>query len=247
MTTRSAIVLAGCLVAGCGAPQAVAPSEQALASASPTTAASASAASEQTTPTPPATAASPLPTAEPGTGAFTVCPKAVDGPVCPLPPAKYTAAVHDQFTFSIPEAGWQEERAVAGEFETRVVLSRVDDADQRLTFLSGQTGPTSPAAVDPAAFAIPGFKAGQPTPIKIAGTAAEYIDLEPAGAQGASAVTIETQTIRIEPDRRYRFTVARIPMMEEAATVIMVTEAPVASFSTFLPAADAVLETVGFY
>jgi hypothetical protein len=176
-----------------------------------------------------------------------VCPKAVKGPVCPLPPAKYTAAVHDQFSFSIPAAGWQEERAVAGEFETRVVLSRVDDADQRVTFLSGQTGPASPVAIDSAAFAIPGFTAGQPTPIKIAGTAAQYIDLEPAGAQEASAVTIETQTIRIEPDRRYRFTVSRIPMMEEAATVIMVTEAPVPAFSTFLPVADAVLGTVGFY
>jgi len=154
--------------------------------------------------------------------------------------------VHDPFTFSIPDAGWQEERAVAGEFETRVTLSRVDDSAQRVTFLSGETGPTSPAAIEPAAFAIQGFKAGQPTDVKIAGTAAQFIDLEPAGAQAASSVGIENQTIRIEPDRRYRFTVAKIPMMEEAATFIVVTEAPVDRFDTFLTTADQLLGTIGF-
>jgi hypothetical protein len=159
---------------------------------------------------------------------------------------KYTAAVHDAFSFSIPEAGWQEERAVAGEFDTRLVLSRIDDPRQRVTFLSGQTGPASPATVNPADFAIAGFKAGQPTDVKIAGTAAQFIDLEPAGAEADSSATIENRSIRIEPDRRYRFTVAKIPMLEEAATVIMVTEAPVDTFETFLKAADGLLQTVSF-
>jgi hypothetical protein len=116
-----------------------------------------------------------------------------------------------------------------------------------VTFLSGETGPTSPATIDPAAFAIQGFKAGQPTDIKIAGTAAQFIDLEPAGAQTASAVRIENQTIRIEPDRRYRFTVAKIPMMEEAATFIVVTEAPLDRFDAFLTTADQLLGTLGFF
>jgi hypothetical protein len=191
----------------------------------------------------------PLPpeTNPPGSGKFTVCPAAGSEPTCPLTPGKYTVAVHDQFTFSIPDAGWQEERAVADEFETRVALSRVDDSAQRVTFLSGETGPTSPATIDPAAFAIQGFKAGQPTDIKIAGTAAQFIDLEPAGAQTASSVRIENQTIRIEPDRRYRFTVAKIPMMEEAATFIVVTEAPLDRFDAFLTTADQLLGTLGFF
>jgi hypothetical protein len=181
-----------------------------------------------------------------GAGKFTVCPQAVDGPICPLPPGKYTAAVHDSFAFSIPEVGWQEERAVAGEFDTRVVLSRVDDPTNRVTFLSGLTGPASPVTIDAATFAVPGFTIGSPQDVQIAGTAAKSIELAPAGASAATSITIENQSIRLEPDRRYRFTLAKIGMMEEAATVIIVTEAPADEFSAFVPAADAVLQTVSF-
>lgn len=229
MLPGRAIVLSALLLAGCaGSPQAIsspAPTPSAAAPSAPTPSASAPSGSA---------------------GAFTVCPTPAEGPACVLPPNPYTAAVHDQFSFSIADVGWQEERAVAGEFETRIVVSRVDDPRQRVTFLSGQTGPATAAILDPAAFDIPGFKAGQPTDVTISGTAARYIDIEPAGAQAASSVTIENQTIPIEPDRRYRFTVARIPMNEEAATVIMVTEAPLDTFATFVTMADRVLQTVGF-
>jgi hypothetical protein len=190
-------------------------------------------------PPPPATAA-------PGSGRFSVCTTAGSKPACALAPATYTAAVHDPFHFSIAEAGWQEEAAVAGEDETRVILSRVDDAALRVSFLSGDTTLASPAKVDPAAFAIRGFKAGKPTDVTFAGTAAQSIDLEPDGATKASAIHIESQTIRIEPDRRYRFTIAKIPMDQEAATFIVVTEAPPDRFETFLGTAGQLLETVGF-
>jgi hypothetical protein len=155
-------------------------------------------------------------------------------------------AVHDPFTFSIAEAGWQEERAAAGEFETRVVLSRVDDPQQRLTFLSGSTGPAGPVNLDPAAFDIPGLKAGQPTDITISGIPGKYIDLEPDGAGAASSVSIDTQTIPVDPGRAYRFTIVRIPMDQEAATVMMVTEAPADAFATFVALADEVIRSVEF-
>jgi hypothetical protein len=246
MSARFAIAAVALVVAGCGgSPQAVGSAQTSVPSAAsaPPSSASAPSASPSiavgSAPAPPATTA-------PGEGKFTVCPTAATGPLCPLPPGAYTAAVHDVFSFSVPEAGWQEERAVAGEFDTRVVLSRVDAPDQRVSFLSGPTGLASPVAIDPAAFTIPGFKAGQPTDVKIASTSAEFIDLEPAGAQAASSVTIENQSIRIEPDRKYRFTVAKIPMDQEAATVIMVTEAPVDAFATFVVLADRILQTVKF-
>jgi hypothetical protein len=155
-------------------------------------------------------------------------------------------AVHDPFSFSITEAGWQEERAAAGEFETRVVLSRVDDPQQRLTFLSGSTGPAGPVDLDPAAFAIPGFKSGQPTDITISGAPGKYIDVEPDGTGEASSVAIDTQTIPVDPGRGYRFTIVKIPMDQEAATVLMVTEAPSDAFATFVALADQVIRSVEF-
>jgi hypothetical protein len=95
-----------------------------------------------------------------------------------------------------------------------------------------------------AAFVVAGFNAGQPTDVTISGTPAQYIELEPAGAQEASSVTIDGQTIALEPDRRYRFTLAKIPMDQEAATVIIVTEAPVEMFPTFVTVADRLFQTV---
>ena len=181
-----------------------------------------------------------------GTGVFTICPTDASGSTCPLQAGSYEAEVHDRFGLSIPDAGWQEERASADEFETRIVLSRVDDASQRLTFLSGTTGPMTPAAIDPGSFAIPGYKASGPVAITIGGTDAVSLVLRPDGATSGAAVTIEGRSIPIEPDRRYRFTVARIPMGEEAATLIMVTEAPAAAFDAFAPLAEGVLESIRF-
>ena len=242
MRTGVAIVLSAFLLAGCAAPQATepaAPTVGATASVA-TPAAATSSAPSRTAPAPP----EPEPSG--AAGQFTVCPTPVDAPQCPLEPGPYTVAVHDPFSFSITDAGWQEERATAAEFESRVVLSRVDAPLQRLTFLSGDTGPAAPASLDPATFDLPGFTAGEVTDITISGTPAKYIDLELSSGQPASALTIESQTIRIEPDQHYRFTVAKIPMMEEAATVIMVTEAPVDAFPSFVTMADQVLETVRF-
>ena len=221
----------------------VAPSPSMVASAAPTPSAISS-------PTPAitqaATPAAPAATPAASGATFHVCTPAPKTATCLLKPDSYTTASHDSFRFSIAEDGWQEERTVAGEFETRVVISRVKDPRQRLSFLSGPTGLTAPVAIDPTHFNIPGFKAGQPTDITISGTAAQYIDLEPAGAKAASSVSIEGQTITVEPDRRYRFTVAKIPMDQEAATVIMVTEAPADTFATFVTMADKVLQTVRF-
>jgi hypothetical protein len=188
----------------------------------------------------------PAPTPDASDAAFHVCPATTETPTCPLAVGAYSTATHDLVGFSIAEEGWQEEPTAAGEFETRVVVSRVEDPSQRLTFLSGPTGPATPVALDPSDFDADGFKAGQPVAVAIAGTAAQAIDVAPDGAQAPASVTIEGQYVPLEPDRRYRFTVAKIGMGEEAATVIMVTEAPAGAFDSFSQKADQVLESVTF-
>jgi len=242
---RALVGIAGMVVLTSGCATATTPSVAVVASVAPSAIVVVSAA-----PTPAATAvptpAAAVPTPAASGATFHACSPAPKTATCLLKPDSYTTASHDSFEFSIAEDGWQEERTVAGEFETRVVISRVKDPRQRLSFLSGPTGLTAPVAIDPTHFNIPGFKAGQPTDITISGTAAQYIDLEPAGAKAASSVSIEGQTITVEPDRRYRFTVAKIPMDQEAATVIMVTEAPADMFGTFVTMADKVVLAVKF-
>jgi hypothetical protein len=239
---RTALMI-GCLavglLAGCGtSPTSVPPA--ASVSSEPSTAA---------VPESPAPASSPVATASsassPG-GSFTVCPTPVDGPVCPLPPGDYVAAVHDQFGFSISESGWQEERQQSAEFATLIVLSRVDDPDLRLTFLSGPTGPTSPVDLGATTIAPPGFTAGQPVDLTISGTEAQYLDLVSAGAQAPAPLNIGDVSLSVEPDRSYRLTLAKIPMEQESATVVMVTEAPADNFATFVTMADAVVRSVKF-
>lgn len=232
MLAVRAIVMSAFLLAGCAGSSQVEPSGPTVSSL--TSSAAARTAPPQSAPGPSSTA-----------GAFTICPTSPPGQTCPLSPGSFTAPVHDAFSFSIVEGGWQEEQAAPREFETKIVLSRVDDPRQRLTFLSGETGPAARPLIDPAAFDIAGFTVGPPTDVRMSGASGKSVDIEPAGAQ-ASAVTIEGQTIRLEPDRRYRITLARIPMMEESATVIMITEAPLDSFTTFVTMADRVLQTVGF-
>jgi hypothetical protein len=147
---------------------------------------------------------------------------------------------------AIADAGWQEERAESGEFATRIVLSRVDDRRQRLTFISGVTGPTSPVVIDPAVLSLPGFKVGQPTAVTVGGTQALSVDFEPGGAQAVGVVAIEGKVLRLEPNRHYRVTVAKIPMDQEAAALFMVAEAPVDLFGSFAILADRVVQSVNF-
>lgn len=227
------------LLAGCGTsrtPVSPAPS----ASPEPITSAAPAA-----SPAPASSVASASPTSS-AAGAFTVCPTQVDGPVCPIPPGDYTAAVHDRFSFSISEDGWQEERQQSAEFATRIVLSRVDDPDLRLTFLSGPTGPTSPVDWGASAIAPAGFTAGQPVDVTISGTRAQYVDFVAAGAKAPATLTVDDVSLSVEPGRSYRLTLAKIPMDQESAIVLMVTEAPTDTFASFLTMADSVVKSVKF-
>lgn len=228
------------LFTGCGTSQTAVPPAPS-ASSTPSTS-SAPAAS-------PAPASSAVTTASPtssAAGAFTVCPTPIDGPVCPLPPGDYTAEVHDRFSFSISEDGWLEERQQTAEFATRIVLTRVDDPDLRLTFLSGPTGPTSPVDLGASPIAPAGFTVGPPVDVTISGTEAQYIDLVSDLGQTPAPLNIDGVSLSLTPDRSYRLTLAKIPMDQESATLVIVTEAPRPKFASFVTLADAVVKSIKF-
>jgi hypothetical protein len=166
--------------------------------------------------------------------------------MCPLPPGDYTASVHDSFSFTIDEAGWQEERQQSAEFATRIRLSRVDDPDLRLTFMSGATGPTAPVDLGAIKLAPAGFTVGQPVDVTISGTQAQSVDVLSDNAQAPANLTIDDANLSLEPDRSYRITVAKIPMGQEAATVVTVAEASDQKFAAFMPMADSVVKSVRF-
>jgi hypothetical protein len=243
MRSRGIILVLVTLIAGCGSPAASQPAAPTIASVAP------SATSAPSTSAPSAPQATPVATASAspsGQATFRLCPSPSQEATCPLPPGDYVAQVHDSFSVTIADPGWQEEPAVAGEFETRVILSRIDDPSQKVTFLSGPTGPAGPVVLDPTAFQVTGFTAGIPADVKVSGTAARSIELQPSDAAAGASVTIEDQTVTLDPAKRYRITLAKIPMGEEAASFFIVTEAPVASYPPFLPLADRVLAGVKF-
>lgn len=249
---RAALVI-GCLAIGlsaCGtSPTSVPPA----ASASPEPSASAvpesSEPSVSATAESPASASSPSPSASAATRlpGFTVCPKQVDGPACPLPRGEYTAEVHDGFSFSISEDGWWEERQPSAEFGTTMVLEWYYDVSQRLTFLSGPTRPTSPVDLGASFVAPAGFTASQPVDTMISGTEAQYLDLVPAGGETPASLNIDGAIFPIMfSDKSYRLTLAKIPMGQEAATLVIVTEAIHDKFANFVQTADAVIRSVKF-
>jgi hypothetical protein len=177
--------------------------------------------------------------------ALTVCPTPIDGATCPLPPGEYTARVHDPFTLLIDDDGWQEEPAAAGEFETRVVLSRADAPEQRLTFLSGQTGPAERPLPDMGSIQIPGFAIERPIDVEVSGASGQSVEIEPTGTEGG-VLDIEGQAIELKPDRRYQLTITRVPMGEESATLIAVAESPLDEYEAFVEMAAKLVLSLDF-
>ncbi len=228
------------LFAGCSTSQTAVPPAPSASSTPSTSAAPAES---------PAPASSAVTTASPTSssgGSFTVCPTDIGGPVCPLPPGDYTAEVHDRFSFSLSDDGWREERQQSTEFATRIVLEWAVDVDLRLTFISGPTGPTSPVDLGASPIAPAGFTAGQPVDVTISGTEAQYLDLVSAGGQTPASLDIDGVSLSLAPDQSYRLTLVKIPMGQESATLVIVTEAPAHKFANLVKVADPVVRSVKF-
>ncbi len=125
------------------------------------------------------------------------------------------------------------------------MLSRADAPEQRLTFLSGQTGPADRPLLNTETFVIAGFKVAPPTDVQLSGTSGQSVEIEPTGAE-VGVVNIEGRAIKLEPDRRYRITLTRIPMGGESATVIAVAESPPDRYESFTEMVDKVLLSLDF-
>lgn len=162
---------------------------------------------------------------------------------CPLALGTYNAPVHDPFTITIEDGGWQQEPADGSD---EVLLSRTDNPTERLIFYPGPTG----ALADVEGLArlfetTPEVELGQPSTVTIGGAPAVEGDATPTGSQPTSLL-LAGNTIEVQPDRAYRFTVAQASMLEEGALHLIVTEAPSEDLAQFLPLADKILETLSF-
>jgi hypothetical protein len=185
-------------------------------------------------------------TPTPGAAAFTICKTPAATASCPLPPGDYSAAIHDAFTLSIADSGWQEERsAVAIDDEPTVVLTRTDDPTQRLSI---DTGPTSvvldPTAVEGMIGAAAAFQSSAPVPATVGGANGYQVDLAPTKTERIAIGDIGT--FDFEAGHRYRLMVLQLPMGQESAQKVIVIDSPAASFDAFAPLASKVLETVQF-
>jgi hypothetical protein len=162
---------------------------------------------------------------------------------CPLVPGTYNAPFHDPFTITIQDQGWQQEPADGSDV---VELSRTDDRSERLTFYPGPTGALADVEGMGRLFETTSeVELSEPRTVSIGGAPAVEVDATPTGSQPTSLV-LAGNTIEIQPDRAYRFTVAQAPMLEEGAVHLIVTEASKQDLEQFLPLADKILGTLSF-
>lgn len=160
---------------------------------------------------------------------------------CPLEPGIYQAPFHDSFAIAIEDSGWQQEPA---QQEDVVVLSRTDDAQQRLTFYPGQTSALADAAGLANRIKSPALQLGEVETISIGGAPAVQVD---ATATAAAEVTVILgPALELQPGLSYRITVAQEPMNEEGALHVFVAEAPTDRAEQFLALADRILQTLTF-
>jgi hypothetical protein len=185
-------------------------------------------------------------TPTPGAAAFTICKTPAATASCPLPPGDYSAAIHDAFTLTIADSGWQEERSAAAvDDEPTVVLARTDDPTQRLSI---DTGPTSvvldPTAVAGLIGAAAAFQSSAPVQATVGGANGYQADLAPTKPE---RITIgDIGTFDFEAGHRYRLMVLQLPMGQESGQKVIIIDSPDASFDAFAPLASKVLETVQF-
>lgn len=226
--TSLVLVLAACGGAGSPTPASSVPSQEAPVAT--------------TAPASPAAAASVAPATPEG---YLFCPAATTADTCPLPPGEYKADIHDSFTLTIPDAGWQEIRAEGVSFEQALVLSRVDAPDQRLVIQSGPTG----LRLDDAAMAAmldhtTAIQVAAPSAAEIGGAPGFQVDLAPT--ERGTVLVGGAGGVDVEANHRYRLAALQQLMDQESALKIILIDAPPAGFDSFAPLADAVLHSLKF-
>ena len=242
MTRLAMLAISGLLLVGCGAASTASPST----APQPTALVSESPGSESTTPTSSMDAGSASATA--GTAQrFFDCQPAGGELTCPLPPGHYVADIHDAFSLEIEDPGWQEARTNPEDLqgaEPTLTLSRVEDSNQRLMI---DTGPSGASVSDDQLLPdLTSLQVGPPTAVEVGATAGLQVDLSPTESTDLSVPVAGGAGYQLEPGNTYRLIVTQLPMGDESAFKVVVISAPTADWSTFLPLADKVVQTLQF-
>ena len=230
--TRSVGATVFCLLlAACGGSGSASPPSSVAASASPPSSVAAS-----------ASGVLPLPSS----GTLPLCPSPNAGATCPLSPGRYTVAIHDAYTLTIEDTGWQvEPSATPAEDEPTVILSRTDAPDQRLSIDTGHTSGIRDAAGMASLLAgTATFQMGAPSAAHVGTAAGFQVDLAPTEARQVSVSGAGTYVFN--PGHRYRLMALQLPMDQESGIKVIIVDAPTATFDAFLPLANAILQSVQF-
>jgi hypothetical protein len=198
---------------------------------------------------------SPAPSAAAGSASATTgtahrlfdCQAASEPFACPLSPGFYVAEIHDRFSLEIKDPGWQEARTNPEELqdqEPTLLLNRIADPNQRLMIDTGPTGASvSETQLLPD---LTSLQVGPPAAVKIGGTTGFQVDLSPSKSMELSVPIVADTGYQLEPGNNYRLIVTQLPMGDESGIKLILISTPTTAWSTFLPLADAVVQTLQF-
>jgi hypothetical protein len=164
-----------------------------------------------------------------------------------MSPGFYVADIHDRFSLEIKDPGWQEGRTNPEDLqdqEPTLLLNRIEDPNQRLMI---DTGPTSGSVSDTQLVPdLTSLQMGQPAAVKIGGTTGFQVDLAPTKSMELGVPIVPDTGYQLEPGHNYRLIVTQLPMGDESGIKVILISAPTAAWNTFLPLADAVVQTLKF-
>jgi hypothetical protein len=164
-----------------------------------------------------------------------------------MSPGQYVAEIHDRFRLEIKDAGWQEANTLPEnlqDVEPMLFLSRIEDPNQRLII---DTGPTPPKVDEGDLMPdLTGIQVSPPTAVNIGGTIGLQVDLTPSESMELRVPVVPDTGYQVEPGNTYRLIVTQLPMGEESGIKLILISAPTASWTTFLPIADQVVQSLRF-
>jgi hypothetical protein len=90
------------------------------------------------------------------------------------------------------------------------------------------------------------LQVGPPAPVKVGNTTGFQVDLAPTQSMELSVPVVPNVGYKMEPGNNYRLIVVQLPMGEESGIKLILISSPTAAWSSFLPLADAVVQTLRF-
>jgi hypothetical protein len=164
-----------------------------------------------------------------------------------MSPGLYVAEIHDRFSLEIKDTGWQEGNTLPEDLqdvEPMLLLTRVEDPNQRLII---DTGPTRASAGEGQLMPdLTAIQMSAPTAVTIGGASGLQADLAPSKSMELSLPVVPNTGYQLEPGNNYRLIVTQLPMGDESGIKVMLISAPTSSWTTFLPIADRVVQSLRF-